>query len=406
MKLTVARFVGADLPARIWILAFAALLKYLAMFVVPFAGLYLRDELGASIGEIGWIVAANAAGTLISFPAAGYAIDRFGNLAVIVVACGLEAICFVLLGQTSTIAQFGLVFFVCGALTAVFRPAFQGCLTSATEPADRPRAYALGNLVWNLSSGMALLAGGVVYANASKYIFLADAILNVAALCIFAGLATRVGLKDGAPAGPKSAHGSSPLGNPIFLAICLALFLVEIVRSQSISTFPLFTTSIYGISPAQFGLVLALGCLTLAIFILPVTTSLMGFDKRILVALGAVLMCSAYSLSMFGSGVVWSAVVVIVSSAGQMVVHPAALTLAVAASPQARRGTYLTTYYSSAALAWSVGPAAGTTIYSALGPNYLWALCSIPGLLVAGIMMGVVPPISKLERSHDGGTGD
>lgn len=385
-----------QLPPFVWWLTIGALVKFVATFVTPFTGLYLQRFFGSPVPEIGLVLAVYAVGTLIGFPLFGLAIDRFGSPLVIVGGALLETTLLLALSIVNLVWEFAVLFLMLGFLSAGFRPAYQNITAQICPDADRPRAYALFSMAWNLSAGLAVIVGGSLFALAPTAIFAVDAVANLSAAIFFATFLF------GKLPRQQSMEPSRIVTNVLtppdyverqlwqdvpFLKACTCLFLVECVRAQTISTFPIYLKEVYGLTAAQYGLCLGTGCLVLVVFSLPVNAALKQIDRRVVVTLGAITMCGAYALAPWHLSFPFALLIVVITTSGQMLVHPALIAMVMARAPARHRGKYLGVYYAASSLAWAVAPVIGTWIYADVGANALWLGCSSFGVVVAAIQL-------------------
>ena len=382
-----------NLPGMVWLLTAAAVVKFFAYFIYPFAGLYVSRAFSASLVEVGWTLGANSVGMLIGFAAFGGLIDRFGSRAVLVFSSFALAAVSVLLSLAPTLTAFTVLFALHGFLGAGFRPSSQSLIAALCSDGDRPRAVSLSVMAWNSGNAAALALGGAIFIFNPSLLFLLEAVLNVAValyLWVVCGsVKSATALK---PTGTPSsrtppAQAARMLRDSAFLIACATLFFVECVRAQTYSTLPVFLQQQYGFSPKQFGFLVSLTSFALVFISLPLTHGVRSIQRRYVVAVGAVLFCAAFFLYQFGRSSEYAALLALLSAAGQALLFPALLALVMARAKPELRGRYIGVYYAMASAAWSVAPLAGTKLYESLGPTALWTGCAIVGLAVVSLML-------------------
>jgi MFS family permease len=380
----------ARLPALTWWLAFGAFFKFAARFVTPFVGFYLTQKFGSSVREVGYVLAIYGLGTLIGFPVFGFIIDHSGSRIVIVWTSFTDAIVLLAMPFVSTVWEFTVLSFIYGLCFAGFRPAHQDAMTQSCTDADRPRAYALYSMAWNLGSAFSVVAGGALFATLPTGIFVTASVFSIVTAIFFAAFPyERLSNRDAAPAERPAAEGAdaAPWRDWVFLELCLCLAIVECIRSQSVSTFPIYLRDIYHLTPPEYGVVMGIGFVVLVVFSLPVSAAVVRWDRRKVAAVGAVMMCGAYGLAPWFSGFPVATAIVVISSAGQVVLFPMLAAMVMARAPARHRGKYLGLYYAGSSLAWAGAPAAGSWIYATWGTETLWSACALLGLVVAALQL-------------------
>jgi MFS family permease len=389
----------SGLPKIVWLMTAGAFLKFAVYFAYPFAGLYLRQFLGATITEIGWVFALFSFGMLAGYPLFGLFIDRLGSRAILVACSVIEGLGWLLLPLVHSLWAFAFIFMFIGFLTAGFRPAYQGVIMHSCHDGDRPRALALFMMAWNSSMGIVVAIGGILFAYSPTLMFALDAALNLFAGAFFAVVLSarpahpiaNVGAAAGALSGATSAtarQAPRPWRDVGFLVLCAAIFLLEAVRSQSTSTFPIYVKDVYRLTAPQFGSVMAIGSFVLVFFSLPVTAFVKSIDRRLLVGVGGGILCGAFALCPWGNGLTVALLVISIAAIGQMLALPTLTTLVMARATPRTRGQYLGIYYGAASAAWCIAPVLGSQIYGMSGPNLLWSACGVVGCLVAALMLG------------------
>lgn len=68
----------SGLPRAVWLLSVAALVNRAGTTVLPFLGLYLRDQLGLSLEEVSAILTGFGLGSIIGVYGSGRWVDRIG----------------------------------------------------------------------------------------------------------------------------------------------------------------------------------------------------------------------------------------------------------------------------------------------------------------------------------------
>jgi MFS family permease len=90
--------------------------------------LFISDVMGRSVGVIGVVLAAFAAGNALAVIPSGYLSDRMGRRTLLIVGLGASGVAIVLLGAVSSLPAFVVVAFVSGATTGIYMSPLQAAV--------------------------------------------------------------------------------------------------------------------------------------------------------------------------------------------------------------------------------------------------------------------------------------
>jgi len=90
--------------------------------------LFISDVMGRSVGVIGAVLAAFAAGNALAVIPSGYLSDRMGRRTLLIVGLAASGVAIVLLGAVSSLPAFVAISFVSGATTGIYMSPMQAAV--------------------------------------------------------------------------------------------------------------------------------------------------------------------------------------------------------------------------------------------------------------------------------------
>jgi MFS family permease len=369
------------LPGSFWWLWAGALVNALATFVFPFLALYLTSR-GLDAQRTGLVVSAFGAGVMAGGPLAGVLADRVGRRPTILAALAgsaSAATCLAFLRDPLLVAAAVLAFGVgCG----MAHPTFAATVADVTRPGARPRAFGLLHWANNFGTGFSAVVGGAIASRSWLGLFLADAATT--AICAFL-LWRRVPetrpATDAAAGRPARGY-SALLGDRHFLAFFAVQLAFLTVFLQFQLALPVAIVR-HGLSPAQFGRILAVNCV-LIVLVQPWTGRLLRrFDRAHVLAVAALLVGLGYGAYRSCATELQFALATAVWSLGEIAGLPTALAVVADLAPADLRGRYQGTYSLAFGIAMMASPILGGAVLDRYGPDPLWAACLAAGVAVA-----------------------
>ena len=172
------------LSREVWWLALITLVNRAGAMVIPFLSLYLRDDLGFSLSNVGWVMTCFGFGSLFGSWLGGILSDKLGYYKTILVSLLATGIGFLGLQFISSFWAVCLGFFALIAVADMSRPAFFVALSAYSKPENKTRSLTLIRLAINLGFSAGPALGGIIIASIGYYgLFWADGIT-----CILAGI--------------------------------------------------------------------------------------------------------------------------------------------------------------------------------------------------------------------------
>ncbi|MFI7447157.1 MDR family MFS transporter [Nonomuraea sp. NPDC049714] len=382
------------LPRPFWALWGGTLVNRLGTMVMPFTGVYLTQARGLSVAAAGLVMALFGAGSLVSQLFAGVLADRIGRRATLAGGMVATAAAMLALGYSTTLPAILASMFLLGLVADAYRPASNALVADLISPEERPRAYGL--LFWaiNLGYSVGMTAGGWLAQAGFLWLFWVDAVSCVA----FAVLVWRA-VPETRPEGKTEAGGfAEVLRDRLMVGFTLVILGNALLYSQTFTTLPMAMTDKaggVGLTPAQFGLAMALNGV-LIVIVQPLVSGWLGRrDPVRTLALGIAVMSAGFALTAFVSTTFWLAVTIAVWTAGEVVTAGIAGTILARLAPPHLRGRYSGLF----GFAWSVAavlaPLLGGGLLEAGGPRALWFTTGAIGLVATAGMLALGPAIRR-----------
>jgi len=226
--------------------------------VVPFLSLYLTEDLGFTLNNVGWIMTAFGFGSVCGSWIGGKLAKRFGFYKVMFWSLFTSGFMFIGLQFLHSFAGLCIGIFFLLLVADLFRPALFVAVATYSKPENRTRAITLIRLAINLGFSLGPAVGGVIiFAMDYAGLFWIDGITCIAASLLFVYL-----LNERKPGNEikKQALGikGSPYKDKAYLVFLGALLLIGFTFLQYFSTIPLFYSEVHALSEKEIGWLMAL----------------------------------------------------------------------------------------------------------------------------------------------------
>ncbi len=380
------------LPAQLWLLTIAAFINFLGYMVTPFLVLYLTQVTRFTIELAGILLTLFGVGNIAGSWIGGKLGDRVGAANVMVLSFLISAFAMSALPMFSHPVAVGSALVVMAFANGAFRPAYDASVVQLCPEDERAQAYAVYIVAINVGAGVAAALGGVLYSIQPSLIFYVDALSSfIAANLIVFFYDRRANNNELTGEKHRMVEGGwrgRPYRNIVFLVMCLSACVLDIVAKQTSSTLPLYATSVYGMSPSDYGGLLTIGYVAFAVGVTPVARWTKTQNPFQIAMFGMFIIAAAFGLLPLSTEGVVLVSLYLLLTLGQILFYPAimAIVMGEAARYKSRSGEYMGFYRSMQSTAGIAAPSLGTFVYSQVSPDALWYFCSfITG--VAAIML-------------------
>ncbi len=367
----------ASLPRAVLALCAATLVNRAGSMVLAFLTLYATQELGLDADRAGFLLAIYGVGSILSSLTAGRISDRIGTHRVLVTSLVASGAVLVGAAWARSFGSLAACIAAWSLLAEAFRPAALAELNESASPERRRLAYSLFQVALNAGVTIGSSVGGFLFAALPAAIFWVDGATSI--LAGFVLLRLSPAPDPAAPEGaerPASHGATSAWRDPRLLALLGAMILAWMVLFQLLGALPL-TLHDRGMSPRQFGILLALESLLTVVAAIPVTRATARLRNETVLVSGALLLGLGFGGYAFAGGFGAAILLMLVWSSGLMLMFPAGAARVGELAPPGKQGEYAGLYMASFSLAFAVGPGLGTLAYARFGPRWVFGVCFV-----------------------------
>lgn len=379
----------SGLPTAFWWLWAGTLVNRAGAFVLPFLAFYLSDELDLSPAYVGAVLASFGAGSIVASLVGGVLSDSLGRRPVLLGSQLLTTATLVTLGFVQQAGAVLVLVALLGLFSNSSRPAFAAMMVDIVAPEDRVRAFSLNYWAVNFGFAVAPVLAGLLAGSGYRTLFLVDAATTaVFALLVF----LRVPESRPEPLASDEPAGSmrDVLRDRVFMAFLVLTLGFAVVFMQHLSALPVQMRD-DGLSPGQYGAVIALNGVLIVLVTVPLTRWLARFARSRVLFLSGLFVGAGFGATAFASTPAEYAATVAVWTVGEVLGAAVAPAVVADLAPASMRGRYQGALGFAFALSSMVAPLAGGATYDHLGGGALWAACAVVSLATAVGHLAVAP---------------
>ncbi|MCW5519249.1 MFS transporter [Aureitalea sp. L0-47] len=372
MKRLFASYINnfTGLTREIWYLSLVTFINRAGAMVIPFLSLYLVNDKGFTLPQVGWIMSFYGLGSLAGTYVGGRLTDKIGYHKVIVMSLLFGGLGFICIQFLSGLYAICLGIFVVIFLVDSYRPAMFVACDAYSKPENVTRSIALIRLAINLGFSIGPVIGGLIIASISySALFWIDGLTCVLASCLLYILLKpkRVSRKEEVKVEIK--EGLPPFRNFAYLLFFLIMIANGLMFIQYFSVMPLYYKEVHFLSEDLIGGLLFINGAMIVVLEMP----LVGWLERLQVTRtmatfwGIVFLALSFIVLNLSS---WTGVLVIgmiLMTLGEMIGAPFANALALSMSPKGRKGAYMGVYSMSFSLSHIIGHNGGMNLVNSYG---------------------------------------
>lgn len=372
--------------------------------VIPFLSLYLVNEKGFTLPQVGWIMTSFGVGSLLGTWIGGKLTDILGFYKVIVFSLLLAGVGFISLQFLESYVGLCMGVFILILVADAYRPAIFVACDAYSKPQNITRSIALIRLAINLGFSIGPLIGGIIIAQINySSLFWIDGLTCVLAAGILFFVLRPKKLAHNEEKSILIKEGLAPLKNNLYLLLLLIMVLNGVMFVQYFSVIPLYYEKIHFLSEDLIGLLLFLNGIIIVLFEMP----LVGWMERIKISKtlatfwGIVFLALSFLVLNFGS---WGGLLIIgmiLMTLGEMVGSPFSNALAISMAPKGRKGSYMGLYSMSFSFAHIFGHNGGMNMANSFGFNNTWYVFFGILIVVAGITLWLFQLLKKQNALAD-----
>ncbi len=395
-------YVGSfsDLRREVWLLAFITFINRAGTMVIPFLSLYLTENRGFSLEDVGWILTFFGLGSVAGSWLGGKLVDRIGHYRTMALSLLVSGVFFIFL-------QFPVSFWgICAGIFMVmlvadaFRPAVFVAINAYSKPQNRTRSVTLIRLAINLGFSAGPAVGGLIIASAGySGLFWVDGIT-----CILAGfLLLKLLHPKKAVENPKDLISipKSMMNDKPYLVFIGAMILFGFVFLQYFSTMPLYYSRVHHLSEFEIGILLGLNGFLIFLFEMPLIKYLESRVQSPLfhVITGTVLVSISFLLINLTGWVGILLVGMIFLTIGEMIAFPFSNSFALKRAEGGKQGSYMALYSIAFSIGHIFGHNTGMQLIDKFGYTLTWNVMILLSLISCGLIVYVMFLVRKENGS-------
>ena len=240
------------LSKEVWWLALVTFINRAGTMVIPFLSLYLREDLGFSYKQVGWIMASFGLGSVLGSWIGGKLTDKIGFYKVMTYSLFISGLLFISIQFLNTFTTLCLGIFILMMIADSFRPAMFVALSTYSKPENKTRSVTLIRLAINLGFSAGPAIGGLIISQIGyNGLFWVDGLTCILATLLFIQVLNpkKARIQDDI----KVLHPDSAYKDFSFLWFLVGLVLFGIVFLQYFSTMPIYYKDIHGLTEYEIG---------------------------------------------------------------------------------------------------------------------------------------------------------
>ncbi len=381
----------AALPFSVLILCLGSFINRAGSFAMLFLTIYVSRHLNYGVTFATTCFGVFGAGSVISSLLGGHLADRFGRKPIMLFALfgGAGSLIFMSFVQSRN----GIlsVMFLFAFTMEMYRPAASAMIGDLVNTRQRPFAFGLMYIAFNLGFAVAAPVGGFLAERSFRWLFLGDAFTTASyAMMIVVLIRETLPTQDSGRAA-RDADGqyiswrnaiSHIRRDKTFLLFSAAALLTSVVFMQGFSTLPIHLGDL-GFTESQIGWLLSANGILIVVLQIPLTHLLSFANRVIVILIGEVLIAVGFGLTSVADIGPLVLMTIVIWTIGEVVQAAFKQSMVADLAPVEMRGRYMGVFALSHAIGMTCGVPFGGWVLENLGANVLWPGCFLCAILAS-----------------------
>lgn len=383
---------------EVWYLSIMQFINRCGTMVFPFLSVYLKEEVGFDIVEVGAAMACFGLGSLLGVFTGGRIVDKIGSYHVMLFSLITGGLLFLIMSRVSEFGTMCFGLFLLSAFSEAFRPAGMVAISSYSTKENYTRSVSLYRLAMNLGFSIGPAVGGFLAFYNYRLIFWVDGLTCIGAgIMLVLLLRRKKAIQKKEVKNEKVSHAArSPYRDGPYYIFLLLTIVYAMSFFQFFSTMPLFYKDEAGMDERQIGWLLTLnGIIVATLEMVMIYKIEKKYSPLNWVIFGIFLITLSYTTLLFVDSIPWLIVLMVVVSFSEMFSMPFMNTFMNERANDAKRGQYASLYV----MAWSVAqiiiPLLTTNVIQGYGYSALWVVMGILSLIAIGLTILLRSKIRK-----------
>ncbi len=386
---------------EIWILTIITFINRAGTMVLPFLSKYLKEDLGFSYSQVGWIMVCFGVGSMLGSWLGGKLSDKIGFYRIMIFSLLTSGLMFFVIQYITSFIGLCISMFAIMSVADMYRPAMFVSIGAYAKPENRTRALTLVRLAINLGFAAGPALGGLIIMNIGySGLFWADGMTCIVAILIF-WMKVKEKKKS---AFTDKVHPGEVLTHSVFKDKPFWLFLLTCLISgilffQLFTTIPLYHKEQFNLTEFQTGLLLTMNGILVFFCEMAIVSYIerKKINKVKVVAFGVLLMSISMFLMLINTWVGILTLMMLFMTFAEMFAFPFSNSVALSRAPKGHEGRYMAIYTMSFSLAHILSAKVGMEIIDYYGYQMNWLFMGTLGLL--GMLSGICV-YRLIQREH------
>ena len=353
----------------------------------PFMSVFLKKELGISIGAVSFLYFVSGLLGTFSVFLMGWLVDRYGRKWIYVFGNAQNFILPAALMRITNFAQAFPFTSLNGVMDSATRTSQTTIIADQVEESKRNTAYGVSRIVGNAAWIVAPIIGGLILAGTTNFqkLFIVSAIIGGIGVFLFIVLVPESRKADlDRPKLPRLGV----LRDHSLLVLCVASLSAMLFYSQFYSLLPIFATQVKGLSYPEVGALFSISGATVVALQFPTSTWLEKVPRQTGYIVGVVILALGITSIGLAPSFHWLLVSVVLMTIGENMFFPIASVLVTEIAPEAERGMYVGAFSLFLSIGSNLSPLLGGTIWQGTGNPYLpWLLSPVYAAISVGLAL-------------------
>ncbi|EAQ99949.1 MDR family MFS transporter [Maribacter sp. HTCC2170] len=361
------------LSKEVWWLALITLVNRAGTMVIPFLSLYLTQNLGFTLENVGSIMTSFGLGSLVGAWLGGKLTDKLGYYKVMLISLLSTGLLFIAIQFLEGFWAICIGIFILMIFADSFRPAVYVALNAFSKKENKTRSVSLIRLAINLGFSAGPALGGIIISSIGyQGLFWIDGLT-----CVTAGILLLVVLHPKKSTVLDSIHHASPKSayqDSKYLLFIASMVLFGFAFVQYFSTMPVYYSEIHSLTEFQIGMLLALNGFFIFVFEMPLIKFMESrpWSKISNIILGLILTGLSFLILNLISWIGVLTVGMLLMTIGEMIAFPFSNAFAMDRAKRGNQGEYMALYSISFSIAHVFGHNTGMQSVARFGYDITW----------------------------------
>ena len=384
---------------EIWILTLITFINRAGTMVLPFLSKYLKEDLGFSYSQVGWIMVSFGCGSMLGSWLGGKLSDKIGFYRIMIFSLLVSGIGFFILQTITSYHGLLLAIFLIMAVADMFRPAMFVSLGAYAKPENRTRALTLVRLAVNLGFAAGPAMAGLLIMNVGyKGLFWVDGASCILAISIFWLLVKEKKKSiytDKEHPGEVLTH--SVFKDKPFWIFLFGTLITGILFFQLFTTLPLYHKEQFNLTEFQSGLLLTLNGLLIFFLEMPIVSYIEKhkINKLKILAYGCFAMAGSFYILLWNGWAGFLIIMMLFMTFGEMLAFPFSNSFAMSRAPIGHEGRYMAIFTMSFSMAHILSAKTGMEIIDRFSYQGNWFFMGTLGFIGVLLFYWVIKLVRK-----------